>query len=493
MSRRHRKKKPTHVVAERPTPAPVARRSLPGSLAALLFGAVVLTAALVRFDEPADRSPPVVEGFDSLEPVLRDAITARLAAVAERPRSGQAHGDLGVLYEAHGYAKEALACYGNAARLDQDNALWHYLGALLTGERGDAGAAESGLRRVLELEPDYAPAHNRLALLLLDRNANEEAARAFQRVVDLRPNEPQGYVGLARARLRLSSPDEAVELALRVLELAPGNDEAAFIVGRAYRQLGRMEDAKRYFAASGRSQPTVVKDPWLAPIEQARLTQWMRLKTASAQMDQGDLQGAVDSLALLLVDYPDSLDVLNDLAIGHARLGAYDEADRHLAAALELDPAHAKTYVNVAVLDAGRGEVLRAIENADKALAIDPRHAEALEVKGKLLLRTRRFAEAAECLQRAAELDPRDRETFGYLGLALVNLDRLEDAATAYENAVRVNPQPAGDYYRLGLIQMRLGRVDKARAALQIALRLEPGNVRAEEALDRLQGTDSGG
>ncbi|MEO1576901.1 MAG: hypothetical protein AAFU65_18290, partial [Pseudomonadota bacterium] len=101
---------------------------------------------------PATAQPDLVDiphpDADAFKPEIKAAIApARAAFESARGRAtgvalGEAHGKLGLVYQAHQQQQAAAACFINAQRLAPDDYRWPYHLAVLREETGDFDAAE---------------------------------------------------------------------------------------------------------------------------------------------------------------------------------------------------------------------------------------------------------------------------------------------------------------------------------------------------------------
>lgn len=464
-----------------------------GPFAVFVLGLVVFLAGLTPLWLRQDRSAPIPDDLESLAPVLQERIRTYVQAVRQQPADPEAHGQLGLLYEAHGYHDLAKLCYANAIAIAESNPRWRYHWAVLAQESGDVQAAESNLREVIAKRPDYAPAHQRLGLLLLDRNALQEAGYSFERVVQLRPDEVQGYIGLARVRLRMHEDREAVDVLSKALTIAPDRPEVHYLLGRAYRGLGRVEQGKVELARGGQAQQPVVRDPWRQEMLPLRLTRWLRRSRANDLLAEGQVAAAAEELEGLLADYPDNQNLMNDLAVAYSRLQRDDEAMRLLTDALRINEDHVPTHVNLAMLLGSRRDLARALEHAEKATVLAPKNAGAFSTKAKILLHLRRPDEALASFRQSEFLDPSDPTVHSAIGLTLVQLQRWEEAIKAYEEAVRLDTRSVRDRLRLGLLYRQAGRVEDARATLRAALQIEPDNEQVRQLLQDIEASSRDG
>ena len=184
-----------------------------GAWIVFVFGFVLLVAGMWRYgDEPdkASRPPLMPDDLSSLEPRLSGKIRTLVQEIRAHPDDADAHGRLGVLYEAHGFTDLARSRYAAALEADRRNVRWRYLWAVLAEAAGDAAGAEQSLRDVIAREPEYAPAHERLGRLLLERGQHADAGPLFERIIELAPGEAPGYIGLARVKLMTQEPEEGL-------------------------------------------------------------------------------------------------------------------------------------------------------------------------------------------------------------------------------------------------------------------------------------------
>ncbi len=122
-----------------------------------------------------------------------------------------------------------------------------------------------------------------------------------------------------------------------------------------------------------------------------------------------------------------------------------------------------------------------------EALEIDPRSAVAWAGSGLVLERQGRDAEAMTAYESALALDAALPEVHNNLGVLLARQGRLAEATEHFAAAARLEPGFELALVNLGLGLMRTGRGDEAAAALTEALRLNPGNQVARDALASLR------
>ena len=462
----------------------------------LILGTAVLIVGLIRYwQRPALELPmptadaqveleiPMPAADAQVEAVLEQRITAHVQAVVERPNDAQAHGLLGNLYAGNGFPHLAMPCYAKAASLDPSNSRWLYYWANLARTTGLAREAEETLRKVIALEPDYAPAHEQLAWLLLDRNAMDEAARIFELVIRLRADNAGGYVGLANIRLSRDENQSAVDLLLRATEMAPHRADIHYLLARAYRKLGRLNEAQRELTSARGGGEAMVVDPWLASIGRAGVTYPARAMTAVALVKQGRVSEAVPIFEKLLVERPSEIHILDHLASAYKSLGRADDALDLLKRALALREDFFQTHSSIAVVLGELGDLAGALQHAERATQLAPNLAKPFVTKALILSKLGRYDEALLSVRRAYRLQPQDPEVNVRLGDVLRESRRWGEALTAYSKAIELKSDSILAWIRVGEIYYRLGRYDRAVTNFRAALDIDPNDQQVRRLL----------
>jgi tetratricopeptide (TPR) repeat protein len=149
------------------------------------------------------------------------------------------------------------------------------------------------------------------------------------------------------------------------------------------------------------------------------------------------VQAAIGSLAIEPMTEADAQQLQGDLL---TRTGAYDAADRAIAAALKLDANHGP---------------------ARKSL-------------GLLRLRQGRTDEGIAALTGATAAMPSDFSAQYWLAAALLEAGRLPEAASAYARAVNFNERSTDAWLGLSVATLALDRAPQAEAALATVMKLAP-------------------
>jgi serine/threonine protein kinase/Flp pilus assembly protein TadD len=353
---------------------------------------VVALLAKAQQGHPDDFWINVMLGYHLLvsrPPRLEEAIRYYSVALALRPNSLAARGNLGVAFFDQGnydqalvhllkvkelaphLAKvrwnlgqalrlkgrwdEAIREYREAVRLGSTNPEAHYSLAKALADRGQLAEAEAEYREIIRRNPAEYRARADLSVLLEKRGQWREAEEQLRRALDTKPDS----AGLHRhlgTRLRLQKRFREAEHELReAVRLDPKDGEAHNHLGGALRDQGRLHEAVVAFRAASRLMP---QDP-----------------------------GPHINLGTTLMD-----------------LGQYSEAEVETRKALHLDPHLAYAHYNLGLVYQLQKKGSAAVPAYREAIRLNPAYAEAHCNLGLVLLEQGRFAEALAALKRGHEL-----------------------------------------------------------------------------------------
>jgi Flp pilus assembly protein TadD len=163
--------------------------------------------------------------------------------------------------------------------------------------------------------------------------------------------------------------------------------------------------------------------------------------------------------------------------------GQADAAIAQFRRALELRPAHAKTWKALGVVYASQGDYARAEEPFHRACLLNAKLPDACLYFGRALYLLDRFDDAVNVLRAAAENDAQNGQIYRIEALALEGAGKSEPAEAAFRQAMRLdknsalNEDPAIDY---GVFLYRAGRVEAALEPLHAAVERHPDAARAQ-------------
>jgi Flp pilus assembly protein TadD len=135
--------------------------------------------------------------------------------------------------------------------------------------------------------------------------------------------------------------------------------------------------------------------------------------------------------------------------------------------AVELQPTHPDSLLNLANACLLAGQAENALKYAQEVLKLDHNSAAAYYVAGCANVRLRKFEEAIQFLQPAKDLDRRINAVSFQLGRAFFGSGKFQETAEQYEEIIQFEPEFPSANYMLSQALVRLGRTEEANQALQ--------------------------
>jgi putative PEP-CTERM system TPR-repeat lipoprotein len=326
--------------------------------------------------------------------------------------------------------------------------------------KADYNAAIIELKNALNLAPDNAEARFLLATALLDSGNASAAETEVRKAIDLKYSPDAAYPLLARTLLRQAQFKKLVsELGSRPFDSAQAKSGVGTSLGLAYLGLGQKAEARATLTAALAAQPANA-DAKVA----------LALVTAT----EGDLAGALTQVDAALTDAPNNVEGLLLKADIEGALGKRDESLRTLERVVEIRPdsyvarfALVSKYVGAGQLDKAKLQY----EALKKMAPADPRtsHSEAL-----VALAEGNKTAARDAIQKVIQAVPDYLPSRMLAGIINYQLG----AYSAAEDSLRVvvTKVPDNDAARriLAATYVRQGHAAQAMETLEPALRRAP-------------------
>jgi len=443
----------------------------------------ILAAAWILLGFSACGPPDPTFPLDTtgLDPAVRSLLEERLAVAREAPGDAAGHGSLGLAYEANGLWPEAAESFANAAELDPGEPLWRYHRAIALRSLGEFDASLELLREVVREQPDSAPFQHRLGDALLESGDARLALGPFQRATELAAHRPEGPVGQAAVLIELEDYEEAATLLVHALALDPSYKRTHYLLGLAYRGLGRPEEAAAQLALGLEGKTRQISDELEGERFRYMVSSSARLERAIHLSEQGKTRRALGILNQLYGVAPEDVAVINNLAATHMRTGNLRVAYELLTKARDLDPTNPTTWINMASCLAGMGTSQRALQHADQAIELAPGLPGAHLERGRILVFAKRSEDAYASLAEAARLDPQLADAQELLAETCLVLERKDDALAHYEVLVRLRPEDLDAWLALGFLALEQGERETAAKAWKAAKRLAPEDPKVRQ------------
>ncbi|MCP9759091.1 hypothetical protein EGI20_07160 [Aquitalea sp. S1-19] len=436
-----------------------------------------LFIALLRSGKLA-QSRPLIEGLLATRPERAPAVFVQLARLtARQPDKAAAYQltrDLAAGYPELPEARFALLAVaaeaGDQAAMAQEmDALarlapkWDLPVAWLVDRlrRDQPEAALALLKNELARRPEAA-LEIRLAYprLLVSAKRFAEARDNFAELLKRYPNQPDVLYALGLLSFQLRELEAAVPYLEQALKAGhPETDYLRLTLGQVNQELGREDEARRWYTAVGQGEHYLPAQVRLAVLDAkgdnvaqvlARMnsmgtSEQEKIQVALFQSQIARQQQRLDlaelNLDRALASEPRAPELLYERALVLEMQGKFAAAERDLKAYLQEKPDDAQGLNALGYLLANRTtryrEALALISRAHKA---DPDSAMILDSLGWVNFKLGRYADAVRYLQKAYQGLP-DPEVAAHLGEALWQAGRKDEALAIWRKAQAAFPQ----------------------------------------------------
>ncbi len=394
-----------------------------------------------------------------------------LAWQQAQPGAARAHLSLAVALLNLGRSDEAERSVREALRHDEHLAAgWHYLGLVLY-ERGKRAEAEQALARALELLPALSEVHYARAAWLLGDGQAEAALQQAERAVLLDPGEHSHWVMLGRARQQLGRTDEAIAAYRAALGLNERDERSRNELARLL--AGRGDDVAAHRALVDRSGGKTDAQTWIA--------------IGNADFDRQRYAPAEASYRKATEASPELSLGWTQLGRALARLQRDDEAAPVLDRALQLDPASVMARLERSNLQARRGQIAAALDDARRATETAPDEAQAWRILAIHSTSAQDWNGAVAAYRKVDALGKITIDDLASLGDALGRLNQRPAALEVFARAEAMDARHEGLLVNLAALHGRGGDLTQAETYLKRALEVAPRNATATSSLGYLQ------
>lgn len=343
-------------------------------------------------------------------------------------------------------ANEALLRYDKPGNTDK--AIDLYQSALQQSPNyalAEAGLARAYWRKFLDTsETKWADDATQAAQHAVQMNADLAAVQMTMGMIHV----DQGKFDVGMQELQVALKDD------------PRSPDAHAALAEAYRQQGRIADAKTEFQAAMDLDP----DNW----------RWPYLLGA-LQIDTGDLKGAEPSLNAALAKTPDNARVLYDLGIVYRKLDRFNEAESTLEKSVKLD-ARADPLMELGQVAVQQSDYRKAIASYEHAVQLSPSDYDAWgNLAAVYQISAQTPAKSADAYRKAIALanaamskNPEDPYLVSVLGKYYANLHDESHALPLMRKAVALAPADPDVLERVGESYEALGH---RREAIEFILK----------------------
>lgn len=369
--------------------------------------------------------------------------------------------------------------------------------------KGEYEAGIIQLKSALQIAPDTAEARFLLGKSLLESGRPAAAETELRKAIDLKYPPDEAYPLLARSLLGQSAFRKLVtELAERELESAQAQAGLKASVAAGYLALGDTKKASASIAAALAASPG---DVWAQTL-QAQIVALSNdlpralilidtalaaapnnpealILKAQLQSAQGKREDALGTLQHAVDTNPAAVNAKFALASMLVAAGQLDKAATQVEAMKKIAPQEFRTLYADALVSFARGDAARAREVIQRVLAATPDNLQSLLLSGLIDLRLGFYAGAEEALRKVVAQEPGQARPLLALASVYLRTGRSAQAIDTLESALRRIPddpnilRAAGEAYlasgnapRAAQYYTRADAVDKGNTANKVRL-----------------------
>ncbi|MCZ6835125.1 MAG: tetratricopeptide repeat protein [Planctomycetota bacterium] len=434
--------------------------------------AMLIMAFLVGCKDSSTPNPatPVLSDLSSLDPTAADYIREKHQAVLATLDDAILRADLAMAFHAHAMFDSAATSYQEALKLDESQTRWWYLLARAQKSLDQDEAALASIEQAIQRNADYPALRVRQGFWQLDLGRFEKAALAFEAALAIEPHHPIGKIGLARVRLSQDQTDEAISMLADLRRDVPRDPYIAYLLGTAYRQVGRMEEAQPLLEIGTGSQLSWRgQDPWsgdMQKLERGLKVEYQRALDYIA-LKRHDL--GIEILNELHQRYPDELPVLTSLGGACIATKHYEEASEALQKALVLDEEHFVVHLQLASLELNQQNFDSALHHVETAIRLNSSLAHLQDLKGQILFESNNYQEAETAFLLAIKMAPDNVQSHLRLVVAYNKLGKVHPCIELLKTMIQRFPNVPDSYLMLAQIYHRMGQAVGAQEVIKVA------------------------
>lgn len=203
-------------------------------------------------------------------------------------------------------------------------------------------------------------------------------------------------------------------------------------------------------------------------------------------------EGRYDVAATMFTAYterkPDNAWGQYMLGLAAWKAGDAERSEAAFRKALEIDPNHVKSWVNLGRVFLGAGQPDSALDCLEQARALDSTSAEVYRLLGRARSESGQVSHAIEAYRTAVTLDPQDAWAFNNLGVLDIEQGLPEDAVGALARAANLKPDVATFHNNLGMALEQAGYFEGAQDQYRMAVQADSTYQKAAANLQRIDG-----
>lgn len=435
---------------------------------------------------------------------------------------------------AQGQVERAAAWHMDLARMLPGGTLTELLGARIHLAEGNYRLGTAELQRVVTAMPSFLSARMLLGAAQLAQGNLLQAESQLALVVQAAPDNLEARKLLAKARLQLDEPGAAIRALIPATERNAADSELYLLLSQAQFDAGhpgaaidalerRLQiapddanarlDLAQALLAAGLAQESIKTLEEARPEPVAGRRDALLIAAVTAVYGP---QAGRDRVDRMLTERPRDVATLNLGALYLASQGEPERARSLLRQALEVDHDSTVTYLNLARIDAAKGDLVKAEASVRRVFELAPDRNDVRAALAELMARRGARDEAVTLLaeadpdraspeilfamarirfqqnqdgkgvalvERATKLRPEDPELASTAGMLLLDSLQFNAALAQFRRATELSPDAAIYWLNSARAQLAMNQTAAARESIEWSLKLHPDWVPAIGAL----------
>lgn len=415
----------------------------------------------------------------------------------------------------------------------------HYWRARIAYKAGDQSMARDHLLQVVRVQPSHAPSNLLLGSIYYSQGDLAQAENYLQKYLVASPDDVQARKLLAATRLRLQTPglafdtldpllsegdqdpqvlalagsaalhngdlDKGVEYLKKALLTDPDNAAMRTELGMAYLSLGDTQTAINELDRVIDSDDQQVRAQALLIMAHLRDKEFPQARAVIAKLKaagqrpalahslsglvswaQGRLAEATKSFKDALIEEPDNLPALLDLARLEQQQGNLSEAAKRYDAVLAIDGNNLAALLGEAQIAAQRGDEEHIVKWLETARSGHPEALPPRLILASYYLGLKAYDKASSMVDEALKIVPGHAGALTLKGEVALASGSARDAVRIFQKLARQQANNDRHFFNLARAYVLTRQYIEARRALQQALKIRPDLLIARELLARL-------
>ncbi|MGR3310146.1 MAG: tetratricopeptide repeat protein [Candidatus Brocadiales bacterium] len=388
-----------------------------------------------------------------------DAIAELKTIIGKEPKNLDAHIQLGLLYLRTGKYDDASAEVEKIAEINERITVVKYITGCINLQKGELPKAITNLRDATIRMPTSWESHYYLALALRGSNKVEEAKTELNTVIELVPEFTPARIVLAELLSEDGWYDEVVKHCKMSLEYEPESIEAMQLLGIAYTEQKRYDDAEEEFDKILEIEPTIgLKNMAYLNLAKRKLSKCIKQCNEAIEIDPKDAR-----LHYILAE-------------AYRRKGSVEDALKELEETLRINPSYPAAQLTLAQIQSALGKEDDAIKVFNDIISARPESLPPRIQLANLYRKRNETDKAIEVLKRTIEIDPNYYPAYILADIYFMQ-GRVDESIDLYRKASLLSNKKPTLPINLAIAYQQKGDYDAAFEACQQGLDIRTQNA----------------